>query len=120
MYIDGFRKFLLDMNKVVYPPLPFCIGHYNFTKVKSAPNFVRELENFHFREKIFHKNDAWDKVSKYYAHVGVHFECSHHFDKEEEIYNYACNMATLRKRFKNKITTTGGKGSNNSTSEQHK
>ena len=100
MYIDGFQKFLLDMNKVVYPPLPFCIGHYNFTKVKSALDFVRELENFHFMEKSFRRNDVWDKVSKYCAHVGVHFEYFDHFDKNEQIYRSACNMTMLNKRFK--------------------
>ena len=62
LYIDGFGKFLFDMKKVVYPPLPFFTGSYKFTKVKSAPDFVREIENFHYREKSFRINDAWDKV----------------------------------------------------------
>ena len=118
LYIDGFGNFLFDMNKFVYPPPPFCIDIYKFTKVKSAPNFVREIENFHFREKIFYKNDAWDKVSKYCASAGVHLEYSHHFDKNEEIYRNACNITSLKKRFKKKITTMGGKGSSKSTSEQ--
>ena len=74
LYINRFRNFLFDMKKVVYPPLPICIGSYKFSKVKSPPDFVRELENFHFGEKSFCKNDAWDKVSKYCASVGVHFE----------------------------------------------
>ena len=77
---------MFDIKKYVYPPLPFCIGSYKFTKVKSAPNFARELENFHFEEKSFHRNDALDKVSKYCAHVGVHFECFGHLDKDENLY----------------------------------
>ena len=83
MYIDGIEKFLFNSKKVIYPPLPFCIGDYNFNKVKSAPDFVKELEKFHFGEESFHSNDAWDKVSKYCALVGVHFEYAHQFDKEE-------------------------------------
>ena len=86
LYIDGVMNFLFDMKKVVYPPLPFCIDSYKFDKVKSAPELVRELENFHFGEKSFHRNDSWGKVSKYCGSVGVHFEYSHYFDKEEEVY----------------------------------
>ena len=43
LYIDGIGNFLFDMKNVVYPPLAFCIGSYKFTKVKSAPEFVKEL-----------------------------------------------------------------------------
>ena len=86
MYIDGLMNFLFDMKKLIYPPLPFCIGSYQFTKVKSAPDFVRELESFHFMERSFRRNDTWDKVSKYCASVGVHFKYFHQFDKDEEIY----------------------------------
>ena len=53
LYIDEIRNFLFDMKKDVYPPLPFCIGSYKFTKVKSALEFVKELENFHFGDKFF-------------------------------------------------------------------
>ena len=41
LYIYGIGNFLFDMKKVVHPPLPFCIGSYKFTKVKSAPKFVK-------------------------------------------------------------------------------
>ena len=51
LYIDRFRKFQFDMKKVVYPPLPFCISSYRFSNITSAPDFVGELEIFHFREK---------------------------------------------------------------------
>ena len=118
MYIDGVKNFMFYMKKVVYPPLPFCIGSYKFTKVNIALDFVRELENFHFREKNFHRNDSWDKFSKHFASVGVHFEYSDHFDKDEQVYRNACNMTGLNKRFKKKITTMGGKGSSSCTSEQ--
>ena len=39
IYIYAIDNFLFDMKKYVYPPLPFCIGSYKFTKVKSAPEF---------------------------------------------------------------------------------
>ena len=37
LYIDKMENFLFDQKKAVYPPLPFYIGSYKFTKVKSAP-----------------------------------------------------------------------------------
>ena len=37
LFIDGFGNFLFDMKNVVFPPFPFCISSYKFTKVKSAP-----------------------------------------------------------------------------------
>ena len=48
LYIDGIENFLFDMNKVFYPPSPFCIGSYKFSKVNSALDFMIELERFHF------------------------------------------------------------------------
>ena len=120
LYIYKFRKFLFNMKKVVYPPLPFCIGSYKFSKIKSALEFVRELKSFHFREKHFHRNDSSEKVSKYCATVGVHFEYTNHWDKDEEIYHNACSMFALSKRFKKKIMTVGGKGSSSSTIEHQK
>ena len=53
LYIDRFENFLFDMKKVVYSPVRFCIGSYKFTKVKSAPDFVRELQSFHFGPEKF-------------------------------------------------------------------
>ena len=44
LYIDGIVNFHFYQKKVVYPPLPFYVGSYKFSKVKSAPNFVKELE----------------------------------------------------------------------------
>ena len=43
LYIDGIHNFLFDMKKDVYPPLPFYIGSYKFTKVKGMAEFVKEL-----------------------------------------------------------------------------
>ena len=120
LYIDEIRNFLFDQKNVVYPPLPFYIGSYKFTKVKSALEFVKELENFQFGEKTFHMNDSKDKISKYCASVGVNFEYTNYWDKDEEIYHKACNMATLSRRFKKKITIVGGKGSSSGTAEQQK
>ena len=53
LYIDGIGNFLFDQKKVVYPPLPFYIGSYKFSKVKSASEFGKELKYFHFGEKKF-------------------------------------------------------------------
>ena len=42
--------------------------------MKSALDFVKELEYFHFGEISFHRNDSEDKVANYFAVAGVHFE----------------------------------------------
>ena len=67
LYIDGIRNFLFDHKNILYPPLPFYIGSYKFTKVKSAPKFVKELEKIQFGEKSFHRNDSAHTISKYCA-----------------------------------------------------
>ena len=56
--LDGFGSHLFDLKKAVFPPLPFYVGRYKFSKVKSTPKFVKELERFHFGEKSFHRNDS--------------------------------------------------------------
>ena len=96
--------------KNVYPPLPCYIGSYKFAKVKSAADFVKELEYFHFGEISFHRNDSEDKVANYCVAAGVNFEYTNYWDKDEEIFRNAQNMTALRRRFKKKITTVGGKG----------
>ena len=55
LYIDGIGNFLFDRKRVVYPPLPFYIGSYKFSKVKNASEFGKELKYFHFGEKSFPK-----------------------------------------------------------------
>ena len=81
--LDGFRSFLFDMNKVVFPPLPFYVSSYKFSKVKGTPNFVSDLEIFYFGEKSFHRNDAQCKVVAHCSLVKVNFEYSDHFNKYE-------------------------------------
>ena len=111
LFIDGAGNFLFYMKKEVFPPLPFYIGSYKFTRVKNASEFVRDLENFCFGEKSFHRNDSFGNVANHCASVGVHF------DKDEATYRNACNMTPLSKLFRKKINTSGGKGSR-STTEQ--
>ena len=65
LYIDGVGNFLFKQKKVVYPSAPFYIGSYKFSKVKSATEFVKELEYFHFGEMSFHRNDSEDRVANY-------------------------------------------------------
>ena len=54
LFLDGFGSHLFDINKDMFPPLPFYVGSYKFSKDKSAPEFFKEIEIFHFREKSFH------------------------------------------------------------------
>ena len=79
-------NFLLEQKKAVYPPVPFYIGSYKFSKIKSVAGFVKELEYFHFGEMSFHRNDSEDKVSDYCTAIGVHFEYTKFWDKHEEIF----------------------------------
>ena len=117
LYIDGIGNFLFDKKKAVYPPLPFYMGSYKFTKVKSAPKFVKELEYFLFGEKNFHRNDSKNKIANYCSSIEVHFEYTNYWDKDEEIFHNAFNMRALGRRFKKKIKTVGGKGGSSSTVE---
>ena len=71
---------------------------------------MKELEYFHFGEIIYHRNDSEKKVAEYCVVVGVHFEYVDYWDKDEEVFQNAQNMTTLRTRFKQKIVTNGGKG----------
>ena len=77
--------------------------------MKSAPDFVKELEYFHFGEISFHRNDSEDTVANYCVAAGLHFEYMNYWDKNEEIFHNACNMTALRRIFKQNITTVGGK-----------
>ena len=106
------------MKKEISPPLPFYIGSYKFIRVKNASEFVKDIENFHFGENNFHRNDCFDKVASHCVFIGVHFEYSHHFGRDEETYINSCNMTSLSKRFKKNISTIGGKGSSNTTKHQ--
>ena len=74
------------MKKVVFSLMSFYVGSYKFSKVKSAPDFVKYLENFHFGEKSFHRNDSQGKVAAYRALVKVNFKYVDYLDKDKEVY----------------------------------
>ena len=66
----------------MFPPVPFYVGSYKFSKVKSAPEFVKELEIFHFGES-FHQNNSQGKVPAYKAALKVNYEYTDYVDKDE-------------------------------------
>ena len=78
MLLDGIGSFLFEHKKTTYPPLPFKLGSYRFTKVKKADEFVEELESFHFGQMPFHRNDSQGKVAGNCKENNVHFEYTHH------------------------------------------
>ena len=53
VFIDGIGSFLFQHKKTAYPPLPFKLGSYKFTRVKQATEFIEELGKFHFGEMPF-------------------------------------------------------------------
>ena len=52
LFIDGVCNFLYDMKKSAFLPLPFCIGSYKFTKVKSTYEFVKIWKIFALVKKV--------------------------------------------------------------------
>ena len=58
----------------------------------------------------FHRNDSRNKVAYYYKEVGINFEYTDFWDKDEATFISAKNITSLKNRFKQKITTMGGKG----------
>ena len=110
VFLDGIGSFLFEHKKASYPPLPFKLGSSRFARVKKADEFEEELERFHFGEIPFHRNDSHNKVADHCKENNVHFEYTHHWDREESVFRSALNMTTLRRSFKKKITTEGGKG----------
>ena len=60
----------------------------------------------------FHRNDSHNKVADYYKEAVIHFEYIDFWDKDEEIFINEKNITALKKRFKHKMTTMGGKGKN--------
>ena len=40
-FLNGVGSFLHEMKKYTFPPLPFCIQGYKFSKVKGAEDFVK-------------------------------------------------------------------------------
>ena len=58
----------------------------------------------------FHRNDSHNKVADYCKEAGIHFEYTNFWHKDKETFRNAKNITALKKRFKQKITTMGGKG----------
>ena len=98
--------------------MPFKLGSYRFTRVKKADEFVEELERFHFGKMPYHRNDSQGKVAKHCKENNVHFEYTHHYDSEESVFRNAPNMTALRRRFRKKMTTKGGKGDEQTKAEE--
>ena len=115
LFLNGFGSHLFNLKKVVFPPLPFYVGSYKFTKVKSTPEFVKELEIFHFGENSFHRNDSQGKVAAYKVALKSNFEYVDYMDKDEQMYRKVYNMTALKKKLRLKTITARDKcsGSNN-------
>ena len=73
LFLDGFGSHIFDLKKAVFPPLTFYVGSYKFSKVKSALDFFKEMEIFHFGEKSFHWNYSQGKVAAFKADLKVNF-----------------------------------------------
>ena len=78
--MDGFGSHLFNLKKVLFPPLPFYVGSYKFSKVKSAPEFIKELECF-----ILVKRDFTGMIPKA-GYFKVNFEYVDYVEKGEEMY----------------------------------
>ena len=89
VFLDGIGSFLFEHKKTAYPPLPFKLGSYRFNRVNKAYYFVEELERFHFGEIPFHRNDSRSKVAEHCKENNVHFEYTHHWDREESVFRSA-------------------------------
>ena len=76
------------------------------------------MEKFHFGEMPYCRNDTQGKVIEHCKEHKVHFEYTHHFDKDESIFRNAPNMTMLMRRFKKKIMTKGGKGDDQAKAEE--
>ena len=66
----------------------------------------------------YHRNDSHGKVADHCKENKVHFEYTHHFDREESVFRNAPNMTALKRRFMKKITTKGGKGDEQAKAEE--
>ena len=100
VFLDGIGSILFEHKKATYPPIPFRLGSYKFSRVKKDDEFVEELEKFHFGEINFHRNDSRNKVTKHCKEANVHFEYTSHWDKDRSIFQNAENMTALKRRFK--------------------
>ena len=91
--------------------MSFYVGSYKFSKIKSAPDFIKELEIFHFGEKSFDRDDSQGKVAAYKEALKANYEYTDYVDKDEQVYRNVYTMTALSKWLKEK--TYGVKGSNN-------
>ena len=104
---------MFDIKKVVFPLVPFYVGSYKFNKVKSAPDFVKELEIFHFGDKSFDQNDSQGKVVAHKAAHKANFKYTDYIDKEEQVFRNVYSMAAVSKRLKRKASGVKGSSNNN-------
>ena len=104
---------MFDIKKVVFPLVPFYVGRYKFKKVKSDPDFVKELEIFHFGEKSFHRNHSQGKVATHKAAHKVNFEYIDYIDKEEQLFRNVYSKAVVSKQLKRNASGVKGSSSNN-------
>ena len=118
LFLDGFGSHVFNLKKAVFPPLPFYVGSYKFSRVKNALEFIKELEIFHFGEKIFHRNDSQGKVASHQEILKVNSEYVDHVDKDEEVYRDICNMTSLKKWLKRMMIISGVKCSSSNNIEQ--
>ena len=101
---------MFEHKKAAYPAIPFWLGSDKYYKVKQTAEFVQELEHFRFAEMNFHRNDSQNKLADHCKEASIHFQYTNFWDKDEETFRSAKNMTALKKRFKQKIVTVGGKG----------
>ena len=66
----------------------------------------------------FRRNDTHGRMAEHCKEHKVHFKYTHHFDKEESVFRTAPNLTALRRRFKPKNPTKGGKGAKQARAEQ--
>ena len=85
VFLDGIGIFLFEHKNTTYPPLPFKLGSYKFTRVKKADEFVEELGKFHFGEINFHRNDSRNKVAEHRREANVNFQYTSQWDRDESI-----------------------------------
>ena len=120
VFLDGFGNYLFDINKVVFPQVPFYVGSYKFNKVKNAPELIKELDIFHFGEKSFHRNDSQGKVAAHKDARKVNFEYTEYIDKEEQVFRNVYSMAVVSKRLKRKASGVKGSSNNNPKPDEGK
>ena len=65
VFINGIESYLHYHRNASFPLFPLCIGAYKISRIKGAEYFVKDLEVFHFGEKIFMRNDSRHKVTKH-------------------------------------------------------